>query len=438
MFTPLLTQVHPTYFSVDCGMAYLMRLSDGRFVLIDSTFGEYDEVDRIYCLMREQNPEDEIPCVAAWFFTHPHSDHTRGFINMSNTYLGKVKVEKVIYSFPADLCEKTHDHLGFLKAIEAFGAEAVTPHGGDVLSFADAEFKVLFAEEDCPVRPVNVNETSLSMKMTLGNYTVMWLGDLQNVGSTIVMEKYSKDELKCDILQVGHHGYWGGSDALYRAVDPDTVIWPMPEFRYLDMLAEHCNRFFSDPQNNVRHIFVSGIEENTFDMTAPIEITTPYLPTVKIADFTQKSVTQLGWACVTGGGMGYTPSRLTFGENDCTLTTQSSRTLLQLIARGQIAVSDKYSLSFELIPKKECDILGLIYDCIKPTDPTSYEFYPISHSAGEKLEVTLDVDRNGGFAEICINGKCEKLPLRTAEPCPLILILNDAEVRITKAVFENK
>ena len=113
---PLLTQIRPTYFSVDCGMAYLIRLENGKFILIDSTFGEYDEVDHIYSLMCEQNETDTLPCVAAWFFTHPHGDHTRGFIGMSKTYADKLTVEKVIYSFPADMCEMTHNHAGFLEA----------------------------------------------------------------------------------------------------------------------------------------------------------------------------------------------------------------------------------------------------------------------------------------------------------------------------------
>ena len=37
--TPLLTQVRTAYFSADCGMAYIMRMCDGKFVLIDSNWG---------------------------------------------------------------------------------------------------------------------------------------------------------------------------------------------------------------------------------------------------------------------------------------------------------------------------------------------------------------------------------------------------------------
>lgn len=437
MFTPLLTQFKTTYFSVDCGMCYLIRLSDGRFILIDSMYGEYDEVDHIYSLMKAQNESAQIPVIAAWFFTHPHDDHTGGFINMSHTHKDKIKVEKVIYSFPADMCEKTHDHKGFLEAIEIFGAETVTPHKGDILRFADAEFNVLFTEEDNSIRPLNVNETSLTMKMKLGNYSVMWLGDLQPVGSKIVMERYTAEDLKCDILQVGHHGYMGGSDALYRAVDPEILLWPIPEFRFLEMLHDEPNRYFIDPENHVRHIFVSGIEEATLDMTKPIEGNDKYTPAKKIADFAQKSVYQLDWSCLTGGYMGYSPASLIFEDGAATLSTHGNRTLLQLIQRGQTEVSQAYKLSLTLIPREDCETLGLICDCPVLTTPDLFTSHPIPHRAGEELNITLDSDRAKGIATLDVNGKTESFTLESSEPCDIVLIMNNATVIVKKAEFEN-
>ena len=46
--TPLLTQVRTAYVYCDCGMSYLLRLSDGRFIMIDGNAGEYEEVDSSY------------------------------------------------------------------------------------------------------------------------------------------------------------------------------------------------------------------------------------------------------------------------------------------------------------------------------------------------------------------------------------------------------
>ena len=437
MVTPLLTQVRPTYFSVDCGMAYLIRLSDGRFIVIDSTFGEYDEVEHLYSLMVNQNETDDKPCIAAWFFTHPHDDHTNGFIKMSLSHADDIRVEKVVYNFLADLCEHTHYHAEFLNSIARFGSETVIPMIGDVLRFADAEFKVLYTADQCVIRPVNVNESSLTMRMTLGSYSVMWLGDLQHIGAKTVMATYSPDELKSDILQVGHHGYWGSSDELNRAVDPEILLWPIPEYRYLEMLYDHPNRFFIEECNHIRHIFVSGIEETTIDMSAPIVGSAPYFFGKITADFSKKSIYSLGWACLTGGSMDYKPSTLTFGESSATLETQSSRTLLQMIQRGRTAVSDAYKFTFSFIPHKDCEAVGLIFDCPTLTTPDTFTVHPIDCVALKETAVTLTVDRAKGVAEMCIDGKSRSLPFASSEPCDIVFFLKDAKVEITGAVFEN-
>ena len=74
---PLITQVRTSYFSVDCGMAYIIRLGDGSFVIIDGNIGEYDEPERIMELLDGQNLTDGKPRIAAWFITHFHGDHTK-------------------------------------------------------------------------------------------------------------------------------------------------------------------------------------------------------------------------------------------------------------------------------------------------------------------------------------------------------------------------
>ena len=423
---------------MDCGMAYLIRLSNGKFAIIDSTLGEYDEPDKLYEVMCRQNLTDDIPVVAAWFFTHPHIDHVNGFIYMSERYHDKIRVERVYYDFPPYSASSTIcDMPSFLCAIEKFGAEKLIPKRGDKIRLADELFEILYTARDFNAPLTNINDSSLVMKAHLGKYTVMFVGDLMEKSASIVLSMYSADELKCDIMQMAHHGYWGGSTAFFATVDPEIVIWPVPEYRYLDMLEEHHNRYFKYMENNIRHIFVSGIEENTFDMTAPIEITVPYAPAKIVSDFTKKSVKELGWACITGGHMGYTASDLVFGDSNCTLTTRSSRTLLQMIQKGQVAQSEKYRFSLTLTPETDCGTLGLIIDCPTPTTPDSFSPYMISAKAGEMLDIGLTVDRTVRKAEISVNGKKEMLSLSSAEPCDMILILKDAKITVSKAEFEN-
>ena len=98
--TPLLTQVRTAYFSADCGMAYIMRTADGKFVLIDSNWGEYEEPEHLLEILSAQNTREGKPVIAAWFFTHAHPDHYLGFVRLCDRHPDEFTVEKIIYNFP--------------------------------------------------------------------------------------------------------------------------------------------------------------------------------------------------------------------------------------------------------------------------------------------------------------------------------------------------
>ena len=53
--TPLLIQGRPMYYAYDCGMLYIIRLTDGRFIVIDGGMCEYEEADHFLELLDQQN-----------------------------------------------------------------------------------------------------------------------------------------------------------------------------------------------------------------------------------------------------------------------------------------------------------------------------------------------------------------------------------------------
>ena len=69
-----ITQVHLE----DFGMSYVIRLSDGRFIIFDGGCNFEPDQDRLFECLKKGSPEDEKPVIAAWIMTHPHSDHTNG------------------------------------------------------------------------------------------------------------------------------------------------------------------------------------------------------------------------------------------------------------------------------------------------------------------------------------------------------------------------
>lgn len=60
-------------------MSYVIRLTDGRFIVIDGGREFEPDSERLYqCLKNGSSGQN--PVIAAWIMTHPHSDHFHCFI----------------------------------------------------------------------------------------------------------------------------------------------------------------------------------------------------------------------------------------------------------------------------------------------------------------------------------------------------------------------
>ena len=149
---PLLTQVRTAYFSYDCGMCYVIRLCDGRFVIIDANSGEYEENERLFDVLSSQNVKEKI-IIAAWFFSHAHLDHIGGFADFMTKYENEIILENVFYNWPDE--DKTcpldeHGKTVLAHFEEKIGeirekAEIITAHSGSKYNFGGIAFEILFS-----------------------------------------------------------------------------------------------------------------------------------------------------------------------------------------------------------------------------------------------------------------------------------------------------
>ena len=436
MFTPLLTQVRTYYFSVDCGMSYIMRLCDGRFIIIDGNVGEYDEAEHLYSLLCEQNELGGEPQIAAWFITHPHSDHFGCFVKFYRLYGDRVKIEKLYYHFPTPgvFDSEGSDTTEFIKVINEIDAEIIAPKTGDRYVFADAEFEVLFCCEDLYPGPVkNINNSSLVMKMHLGNYDVLWLGDLQREGSDRLCTQVEKEKLKCDLLQVGHHGYGGGSDELYRAADPKYLLWPCPDFWFHPVRLWECNNYLITSEN-IKATFVAGQKELTFDMSAPIEAVDPYTKREITADLEKKSLAALEWSCTTGGKTGYAPAALEFIDGGCRLTSGDALSLCHIIHRGQTAKAKRYSFEFSGLLER-AELFGLMFDHDKIMEWEDGAYFELMPNG--KFEYKLLVDRVTRTAEL-YDGERKVADWSdiSGEPRDIIIVMKNASLELWHVAYK--
>lgn len=239
---PMLTQIDLE----DFGLSYLIRLADGRFVVIDGGWDFECEADKLMTALRKQSPT-QTPRIAAWIFTHPHEDHYPCFSTFCEKYSGDVKIEALLYSFPPMAGETLENfprlnnerELERLRLFEDWiskiGAPVIRPHTGQVYKFGDVQLEILSSPDDLCRYPADVNALSLITRLTVCGQSILFCAD-GLLDEVLLSQRYGA-YLKSDILQVTHHGFNGGSEECYRLVDPSVCLVPSNERTYLRYMA---------------------------------------------------------------------------------------------------------------------------------------------------------------------------------------------------------
>lgn len=227
------------------GMSYIVRTSDGRYIIIDGGQDFQPDADRLMKSLTE-GVKGGKPIIAAWIMTHPHADHFHCFFPFIEKYRNDVVIEKFFMNFPeADDLEqypglvkaasnalKNENMLRLDKEIREIGAMVYTPHTGQIYRVGDAVLEILACMDDTIHRSDNVNATSLVIKMELGGQVILWTADA-SFGAARIAERYG-EYLKADILQIPHHGFSSGpsEDAIagYKFIQPEVCLLPASDY----------------------------------------------------------------------------------------------------------------------------------------------------------------------------------------------------------------
>lgn len=239
-----ITQVHLE----DFGMSYVIRLSDGRFIVIDGGRELEPDAERLMECLRE-GAGGRKPIIAAWIMTHPHSDHYYCFFPFIDRYREEVVIQKFLLNFPAadDLihypglvakklqdegCTESREMLRLFEIIKELGAPVYVPHTGQIYRIGDAVLEILACMDDTIHCSDNVNAISLVIRMELGGQVILWATDA-SFGAARLSERYG-DYLKSDILQVPHHGFSMGPTedtiAGYQLILPKVCLLPVSDY----------------------------------------------------------------------------------------------------------------------------------------------------------------------------------------------------------------
>ena len=214
------------------GMGYIITSNDG-IIAVD---GGLPEDAGSFIELLEKNSEGT-PRIKKWIITHPHLDHYGALkaISKNESLRSRICIEELIFYFPAEFMNNEGTHVcagaeALMQEISALtGAKISTPRYNEKQTVGELELCFIYTPDDCTIfkGQQNANVCSLIFTVQGKEKKAMFTGDAFRRSLQLTTWRLGKD-LKCDILQMPHHGLCDtGVLDFYKAVDAETVLIPI-------------------------------------------------------------------------------------------------------------------------------------------------------------------------------------------------------------------
>lgn len=202
VYTEDIIKVH--YIDVGQGDSTFIELPNKETMLIDA--GERDYGEKVYEYINELGYTDVDYVVG----THPHTDHIGGLSDV----ISRVEVS-CVYMPNATSNTKTFQNLLTLIKNEGINTK-LGKAGVTVIEEEDLVVKMLAPTQDFE----DLNNTSIVLKITYKDVSFLFTGDAEADS-----EKEILNDVKCNVVKVGHHGSNTSSTAAFvAACDADYAI----------------------------------------------------------------------------------------------------------------------------------------------------------------------------------------------------------------------
>lgn len=213
-------------------MGYLLKTPEGKTIVIDG--GRQEGADAAYLhelILKEGGRVD------LWLITHAHDDHFSALscilrdMDALDFEIGDMRL-----CFPPLEWLKTVENgqpyapaVEFLEGLQKHGVSFGQLHRGDVIACGGLTIDVMhdcenYANYNC------VNDTGAVLRVHYPHRDVLFLADIEVPAALELMENYPPEQLRCDIVQLAHHGQGGAHREFYEIVRPKIALYTAPDW----------------------------------------------------------------------------------------------------------------------------------------------------------------------------------------------------------------
>ncbi len=212
---------------------YLLESSGSGMIVMDGGNDCEEEGEFLYEQIKERGGH-----VKYWLISHAHEDHIGAFVWIAEHHRPlDIEIENVCFSFPdmdwireADEEKETKRLIErFLKSVDELRLNVITPHKGDVFECGSVWVEAL-TEYNKDYDYEGLNPTSLLFLAHFPAREILFLGDSNESGQDEILRQCDPRKLRCDIVQMAHHGQRGVNRAFYELIQPKICLYPSPSW----------------------------------------------------------------------------------------------------------------------------------------------------------------------------------------------------------------
>ena len=261
-------------------MSFLIITENGKVIAIDG--GNKPDTEYFHGYIEALLGPN--PHIDFWFLTHPHDDHIDVLCEMLRRFPDDFTIGKLIYNFPPfefiDQYENYEAHTTaefheMIPVLQRKGTELCEAKTGEIYSLDGVTFEIL-RTYDPAITANTANNASMVFRMEACGQSVLFTGDLGVEGGDQVLEIVDPRKLKCDFIQMAHHGQNGVEKRFYEACEPKACLWPTPIWLWNNDAGKGYNTHFWNTVIVRRWMEEMGVKHHFANKDGTQVITLPY------------------------------------------------------------------------------------------------------------------------------------------------------------------